>query len=43
MAIEVFNHLIRLINRKKSARLPATCGAAKLPPAADFAGPFTSP
>jgi hypothetical protein len=39
----MLNYLIRLINLEKSDPIRDPGRAAKLPPAADFAGPFTSP
>jgi hypothetical protein len=43
MAFDMLNHLIGLINLEKSRPIRNPGRAAKLPPAADFAGPFTSP
>jgi len=41
MAVGAFNHLIELDNLKNRGRPPRPGRAAKMPPAADFAGPFT--
>jgi hypothetical protein len=43
MAVDALNHLIKLNDLKNGNRIPGPGRAAKLPPAADFAGSFTSP
>jgi hypothetical protein len=43
MAADVFNRLTGLINFKNAMVGKGHQRSAKLPPAADFAGPFTSP
>jgi hypothetical protein len=43
MAPDMANYLIKLVNFDERGLGRNPCRSAKLPPAADFAGPFTSP